>query len=109
MRPSEALVGNAEQIIEDLGVGKPRVVRHTCKQFLDVDLIHWQIHFSSLLFFFVIMTKIKVAHAHLFVNMNQQIATNIFLFGKYPVYNAIRIAYCAIRIELNFLCGSYII
>lgn len=55
------------------------------------------------------MTKIKVAHAHLFVNMNQQIATNIFLFGKYPVYNAIRIAYCAIRIELNFLCGSYII
>ena len=42
---------NAEQIIEDLGVGKPRVVRHTCKQFLDVDLIHWQIHFSSLLFF----------------------------------------------------------
>ena len=55
------------------------------------------------------MTKIKVARAHLFVNMNQQIATNIFLFGKYPVYNAIRIAYCAIRIELNFLCGSYII
>ena len=55
------------------------------------------------------MTKIKVAHVHLFVNMDQQIATNIFLFGKYPVYNSIWIAYCAIQIELNFLCCSYII